>query len=79
MQPTPPPYNPPTPKARFGRTTIQVAIAVLLAIPAAAAALSTAGVDVSPRVLAYALGIPAALVILISAGQNAYDSAKGKG
>jgi hypothetical protein len=76
---TPPPYNPPTPKARVGRTAVQVLGAVLLSIPAAAAALTSAGVNVSPKVLAYALGIPAALVIVISAAVNAYDASTGKG
>lgn len=69
----------PSPTARVGRTAVQVIIAVLLSIPAAAAALTAAGVDIDPGILALVLGIPAAAVIILSAAQNAYDAAKGKG
>lgn len=64
---------------RVIRTIIQVVVAVLVAIPAAWAALAAAGVTLAPEVTAWVVGIPAALTILISAGQNAVDARRSQG
>lgn len=82
MSQTPPPYTPPDPpgpRKRTVRTVVQVVLAVLLAVPTAYGALTAAGVEVPPRTAALLIGIPAALVILVSAGQNAYDQHRGVG
>lgn len=64
----------PDARRRVIRTTVQVVVAVLVAIPAAWGALAAAGVDIPAAVTAWVIGIPAALTILISAAQNAYDA-----
>lgn len=64
----------PDARRRVARTAVQVVLAVLVSIPAAWAALAAAGVEVAPGVTAWVIGIPAALTILISAAQNAYDA-----
>ena len=64
----------PDARRRVVRTVGQVVMAVLVAIPAAWAALAASGVEVAPQVTAWVIGIPAALTILISAGQNAVDA-----
>jgi hypothetical protein len=91
MDTTPPPYNEPDfgdpiavpsgpgPKGRTVRTAVQVLLAVLLAVPAALGALTAAGVEVPAGSAAVAVGVTGALVVLISAGQNAYDQHRGVG
>ena len=64
----------PDARQRVVRTVVQVVVAVLVSIPAAWAALAAAGVTLAPEVTAWVIGIPAALTILISAAQNAYDA-----
>lgn len=70
---------PPSPKRRTWRTVVQTVLAVLVAVPSAVAALTQAGVELSVRATALVVGIAAALVILISAAQNAWDQRKGLG
>lgn len=69
----------PTPAKRVKRTVVQVVLATAAAVPTAWLALTAAGVEVSPRVTALVLGIPAALYVLVSAAQNAYDQLHGEG
>lgn len=70
--------NEPNPRQRVIRTVAQVIIAVLVAIPTAWGALAAAGVEIAPEVTAWVIGIPSALVILISAGQNAVDARRSR-
>lgn len=69
----------PSPTRRTWRTLAQVAVAVLLAIPSALASVSAAGVHVSAKASAILIGLPAALVVVVSAAQNAWDHAQGNG
>lgn len=68
----------PDARRRVIRTAIQVVVAVLVSIPAAWGALAAAGVDIPASVTAWVIGIPAALTILISAAQNAYDARRSE-
>lgn len=68
-----------TPRERTVRTVLQVVVGVLLAIPSAMLALTTAGVDVPAGVTALVVGGSGAVIALLSAGQNAFDQAKGRG
>ena len=61
--------TPPSPRRRILRTAIQV----LIAVPAAFAAIEVAGVDVPASGAAWAIGISGALVVLISAAQNGWE------
>lgn len=79
MQTTPPPYTGPTPRRRTARTAVQVLLAVLVAVPAALGALTAAGVELGARPTALAVGVTGFAVVLISAGQNAYDQHRGVG
>ena len=76
---TPPPFNPPTPRRRTWRTAVQVAVAVLGAVPAAVAALEAANAGVPVRVTSLLIGGSGAAVVLISAAQNALDERAGRG
>jgi hypothetical protein len=67
----------PGPKARAVRTAVQALVAFLGAVPTAWAALVAAGVEVDAQVAALVVGIPAALVILVSAVWNTIDSRRG--
>ena len=67
----------PGPKSRAVRTAVQALVAFLGAVPAAWAALVAAGVEVDAQVAALVVGIPAALVILVSAVWNTIDSRRG--
>lgn len=67
----------PTPKRRTWRTVLQTVVAVLLAVPAAMAALDAAGVSVSAKATSLIVGIPAALVILVLSGTERMGSAQG--
>jgi len=69
----------PPPARRVGRTGVQVLVAVVAALPGAIKVLTDAGVDVDPKLIMLVLGVPAALTVLVAAGMNAYDQAKGKG
>lgn len=69
----------PGPRKRAARTVVQAVLAFLGAIPGAHLALTAAGVDLSARTTALLLGIPSALVIVISAVWNAVDQRKGNG
>jgi hypothetical protein len=69
----------PTPKKRTARTLLQVVIAVALAIPTALGALEAANVSVPAEASALLIGVPAALVVLVSAAQNAWDTQQGNG
>jgi hypothetical protein len=55
---------------RVIRTTLQVLLAVLVAVPAAVAALEAAGLQVNGAVL---VGIAGAAVVIVSAVQNALE------
>lgn len=88
MSTTPPPYQgapeagepaAPGPRRRVVRTAVQVLVAVLLAVPAALAAVAAAGVELPAGATAIIAGGTGGLVILISAGQNAYDQHRGVG
>lgn len=94
MTDTPPPYNGPDigdpvtfevvhagpgPRARIVRTALQVLVAVLVAVPSALAVLTQSGVEVPARTAGLLVGGTGALVVLISAGQNAYDQHRGVG
>ena len=63
---------PVSPRRRVIRTAIQTALAVLVAVPAAVAALGLPASTASA-----AVGIAGALVILVSAAQNAFDESVG--
>lgn len=67
----------PGPRARVARTAVQAVLAFLGAVPTAWAALVAAGVEVDAQVAALVVGIPAALVILVSAVWNTIDSRRG--
>lgn len=69
----------PGPRKRTLRTALQVVVAVLLAVPGALAVLSEAGVSVPAGWTALVAGGTGALVLLVSAGQNAYDQHRGVG
>lgn len=62
------------PKERAVRTAIQVVVALVAAIPTAAAAFSAVGVELAAGPLAIAMGIGGAFVVFASAAQNAWDS-----
>lgn len=66
--------TPVTPKRRVIRTAIQTLLAVLVAVPAAVALLPLDASDASTVV-----GITGALVVLISAAQNALDAHNAEG
>ena len=67
----------PGPKSRAVRTAVQAHVAFLGAVPTAWAALVTAGVEVEPQVAALIVGIPLALIALVSAVWNTIDSRRG--
>lgn len=67
----------PGPRARVARTAVQAVFAFLAAVPTAWAALVAAGVEVEPQVAALVVGIPAALLVLVSAVWNTIDSRRG--
>lgn len=69
----------PTPKRRTWRTVLQTVVAALLAVPTAMGALDKAGVSVPAKTAGLIVGISAALVIIASAAQNAWDERKGLG
>lgn len=69
----------PGPRRRTLRTALQVLVAVLVAVPSALAVLTEAGVDVPAGTTALVVGGTGALVLLVSAGQNAYDQHRGVG
>ncbi len=69
----------PGPKRRTWRTTLQVLVAVLIAVPGALAVLTEAGVEIPAGTTALVVGGTGALVVLISAGQNAIDQHRGVG
>ena len=69
----------PTPKRRMWRTVLQTIVAVCLAVPSAVAALRDAGVDLSVKTTGIIVGGTGAFVVLVSAGQNAWDQHKGLG
>lgn len=94
MSDTPPPYNGPDigepvtievvqagpgPRRRTWRTALQVLVAVLVAVPGALAVLTEAGVDLPAGTTALIVGGTGALVVLVSAGQNAIDQHRGVG
>lgn len=58
-----------TPRQRTWRTVAQVIVGVAAAVPAAMGDWSNSAV----------LGIAGAVVVLVSAGMNAYDQATGRG
>ena len=68
-----------TPRERTVRTLFQVFVSVLAAVVPALAAMTAAGVDLPAGWFALGAGISSAGTILISAGVNAYDQAKGRG
>lgn len=67
----------PGPRARVARTAVQAVLAFLGAVPTAWAALVTAGVEVDAQVAALIVGIPLALIALVSAVWNTIDSRRG--
>jgi small-conductance mechanosensitive channel len=69
----------PGPRRRTWRTVLQVLVAVLVAVPGALAVLTESGVDLPAGTTALIVGGTGALVVLVSAGQNAIDQHRGVG
>lgn len=66
--------GPPTVPGMKNRT-LRTIFQVVVAVPSAIAALAAAGVDVPVSVTAWVGGIVGALVVLVTAGQNAAEDA----
>lgn len=62
-----------SPRGRFIRTSIQILVSLLAAVPLALGALPS---DPSDKHIIWAIGISNGLIILISAAQNAYEASK---
>lgn len=69
----------PSPRRRVIRTVKQVLVAVPTAWAAITVPLAAAGADVPPVLTAAIAGVCGALVILVSAAQNAWDEREGNG